>query len=221
MLLVTASFASVQRPLAAAEPWWDISRPVPARWHVARRPVLLAAALAPLSADAASDTVRMEGLRGEGKKKTFFPDFTALDSGLQIKDFKVGSGAMPVAGDRVSVDWTGVTIGYQGRYFQTRNKAKGGAFEGDGFLDFLVFRVGDGTVIPGIDEAVRSMQPGGIRRIIVPEEVGYPPSGFTKVGPKPSTFSGERALDFVLSSKADLMDKTLMFDLKLVKYSKE
>jgi hypothetical protein len=25
------------------------------------------------------------------------------------------------------------------------------------------------------------------------------------------------ALDFVLSSKADLMDKTLMFDLKLVK----
>ena len=31
----------------------------------------------------------------------------------------------------------------------------------------------------------------------------------------PSTFSGERALDFVLSSKQNMVDKTLMFDLKL------
>lgn len=50
----------------------------------------------------------------------------------------------------------------------------------------------------------------------MPAELGYPQDGFKTVGPKPSTFSGERALDFVLSSKADLMDKTLMFDIKLV-----
>ena len=61
------------------------------------------------------------------------------------------------------------------------------------------------------------MQPGGIRGIIVPAEIGYPSDGFQRVGPKPSTFSGERALDFVLSSKGDLMDKTLMFDIKLVR----
>ena len=76
--------------------------------------------------------------------------------------------------------------------------------------------VGDGTVIPGIDEAVRGMTAGSIRRIIVPEEIGYPRDGFRSVGPKPSTFSGERALDFVLASKSSMMDKTLMFDLKLV-----
>jgi hypothetical protein len=46
-----------------------------------------------------------------------------------------------------------------------------------------------------------------------------PKDGFKTVGPKPSTFSGERALDFVLSSKDDLMDKTLLFDLKLVSVS--
>ena len=39
--------------------------------------------------------------------------------------------------------------------------------------------------------------------------------GFKSVGPKPSTFSGERALDFVLASRDNMMDKTLMFDLKL------
>jgi hypothetical protein len=100
--------------------------------------------------------------------------------------------------------------------FQTRNKPKGGAFADDGFLqEPLAFTVGDKTVVPGIDEAVRGMAPGGIRRIIVPEEIGYPKDGFKSVGPKPSTFSGERALDFVLASRDNMMDKTLMFDLKL------
>ena len=169
----------------------------------------------------APGTVKMEGLRGEGKSTTTFSDFERTASGLQYKDFKPGSTelASPKKGDTVLVDWTGVTIGYQGRFFQTRNKPKGGAFAGDAFdVEYLAFAVGDGTVIPAINEAVQSMKPGGIRRIIVPEEIGYPrDSGFSKVGPKPSTFSGERALDFVLSSKADLMDKTLMFDIKLVR----
>lgn len=153
---------------------------------------------------ALEETVRMEGLRGEGKSKSFFSDFTSTDSGLQFKDFKVGSGPAPQSGDKVVVDWTGVTIGYQGRYFQARNKPKGGAFEGDGFLDFLRFTVGDGSVIPGIDEAVRTMSAGSVRRIIVPEEIGYPSTdrpAWKNVGPAPSTFSGERALDFVLSSR--------------------
>jgi hypothetical protein len=169
----------------------------------------------PAAAD--GETVRMEGLRGEGKATTFYPDYERTVSGLQYKDYKLGSGPPPRSGDRVTVDWTGVTIGYQARYFQTRNKAKGGAFAGDAFLDFLTFTVGDGTMIPGVDEAVRTMSAGGIRRVIVPAELGYPADGFTTVGPKPTTFSGERALDFVLKSKGDLMDKTLMFDLKLVK----
>lgn len=33
------------------------------------------------------------------------------------------------------------------------------------------------------------MKPGGIRRLIVPVELGYPDNDFNKKGPKPSTFS--------------------------------
>lgn len=161
----------------------------------------LAAAAIPSSSQwpafAAPDTVKMDGLRGEGKSTTMFSDFERTASGLQYKEFKPGDadGASPKAGDKVLVDWTGVTVGYQGRYFQTRNKPKGGAFAGDGFdIEYLAFTVGDGTVIPAIDEAVRAMKPGGIRRLIVPEEIGYPKDGFATVGPKPTTFSGERAL---------------------------
>ena len=87
---------------------------------------------------------------------------------------------------------------------------KGGAFADDGFMqEPLAFTVGDKTVVPGIDEAVRGMAPGGIRRIIVPEEIGYPKDGFKSVGPRPSTFSGERALDFGTIDLPDSMDHTL------------
>lgn len=44
--------------------------------------------------------------------------------------------------------------------------------------------------------------------MIVPPELGYPPEDpqHDRVGPKPSTFSGQRALDFVLKNQG-LVDK--------------
>lgn len=43
-------------------------------------------------------------------------------------------------------------------------------------------------------------------QIIVPSQIGYPASdrGHKKVGPKPTTFSGKRALDFVLEVRSML-----------------
>ena len=55
--------------------------------------------------------------------------------------------------------------------------------------DFLRFSLGDGSVVPGFQEAVTGMRPGGVRRVIVPVELGYPGGDFSKVGPKPTTFS--------------------------------
>ena len=196
-------------------------RPSASPLQLSRRAAAAMAGLGPMllpsrGARALEETVRMPGLNGPGKSKTFFSDFELSATGLQFKDYKLGAGAAPKLGDKVSLEWTGVTVGYQGRYFETRNKPKGGAFADDGFLqEPLAFTVGDGMVIPAIDEAVRGMASGGIRRIIVPEEIGYPADGWKSVGPKPSTFSGQRALDFVLASKDSMMDKTLMFDLKL------
>lgn len=53
---------------------------------------------------------------------------------------------------------------------------------------------------------------------IVPPNLGYPASdpSHTRVGPRPSTFSGQRALDFVLENK-ELIDKTLLFNVKLIR----
>jgi len=53
---------------------------------------------------------------------------------------------------------------------------------------------------------------------VVPPNLGYPSDDpkHERVGPRPSTFSGQRALDFVLQNK-ELIDKTLLFNIKLIR----
>jgi len=136
-----------------------------------------------------------------------------------VKDVKVGEGAAPRAGDRVVIDWSGYTIGYYGRPFEAAGKTKGGAFEAE--KDLFRFELGDKKVIPALERAVSDMRVGGVRQIIVPPELGYPPSdpGHDKIGPKPSTFSGQRALNFVLQNQG-LIDKTLLINVELKRVDK-
>ncbi|KAG8365782.1 hypothetical protein BUALT_Bualt17G0007600 [Buddleja alternifolia] len=168
-------------------------------------------------ASIASEFADMPALRGKdyGKTKMRYPDYTETNSGLQYKDLRVGSGPTPKIGETVVVDWDGYTIGYYGRIFEARNKTKGGSFEGDD-KDFYKFRLGSQEVIPAFEEAITGMALGGIRRIIVPPELGYPDNDYNKKGPRPTTFSGQRALDFVLRNQG-LIDKTLLFDIELLK----
>lgn len=156
-----------------------------------------------------------------GKPRTVYPDFTQKPSGLQYKMVREGTGAAPQPGDRVVVDWEGYTIGYYGRPFQTRNKVKGGAFDNTD-ADFFRWIVGSGTAVAALDEGIQDMKEGGITQIIVPAELGYPANGdgdHDIVGPKPSSFSGMRALNFVLDNK-NLIDKTLLINVRLVRVDK-
>ncbi|GBG63459.1 hypothetical protein CBR_g38077 [Chara braunii] len=161
--------------------------------------------------------VEMEALKGKdyGKTSMRYKDYTMTGSGLQYQDIRPGSGPSPSPGQLVVIDWDGFTIGYYGRIFEARNKAKGGSFEGNE-KDFYRFRLGKDKVIPAFEEAIATMKVGGVRRIIVPPGLGYPDNDFRKAGPQPTTFSGKRALSFVLNNKG-LIDKTLLFDIELLK----
>ena len=75
---------------------------------------------------------------------------------------------------------------------------------------------GKGASVAAVDEAVQYMKEGGITQIIVPAELGYPVKGDQEhdiVGPKPSTFSGKQALNFVLDNQ-NLIDKTLLINVR-------
>lgn len=143
-----------------------------------------------------------------------YSDFTKGANGLLYKDGKVGKGRTPQKGDRCVVEWTGYTIGYFGRPFETKRLQELDAKD----EDFLRFELGAGDVIPALELGVASMAEGGVRQIVVPPNLGYPSDdpSHSRVGPKPSTFSGQRALDFVLQNR-ELIDKTLLFNVKLIR----
>lgn len=163
------------------------------------------------------------------KSKMFSPefvqsydDFIKSDKGYQYKDVKVGSDTESITiedGDRVVYDWSGYTIGYFGRPFQAKGGPTGGAFDKD--LDFSRTIIGSHTVCLGVEDAFRTMKPGGIRQVVVPfGPLSYPPTDLehNQVGPKPTTFSGQRALNFVLENPR--VDRTLLFNLKLIRVDK-
>jgi FKBP-type peptidyl-prolyl cis-trans isomerase len=161
-----------------------------------------------------------------GKSRMRYPDYETTSSGLQYKELRAGdaSAPLPKAGDLCVIDFDGYTIGYYGRPFEARNKPKGSSFVDDD-KDFYRFTLGSGSVIPAIEEAVADMRPGAIRRLIVPVELGYPagknglPDSRLK-GPRPTTFAGQRALDFVLQNQG-LIDKTLLFDVELIRVDRK
>ncbi len=149
-----------------------------------------------------------------------YDDFVQTPEGWQYKDVKVGSGNTALeTGDRAVYDWSGYTIGYFGRPFEAKGGPQGGAFDKE--LDFSRVVIGSGTVVPGVEKALMTMKPGGVRQVIVPYgNLSYPADDLehNRVGPKPTTFSGQRALNFVLENPR--VDRTLLFNVKLIRIDK-
>lgn len=68
-------------------------------------------------------------------------------------------------------------------------------------------KLGDGAVIPGLEEVMIGMKPGGKRRALVPPEVGYTDPGLE---PQPPTFATKRQL--MVHSK-----EALLFEVEVLK----
>ena len=86
-------------------------------------------------------------------------------SGLKYTDLLVGTGATPQRGQTVTVHYTGTLE--NGKKF-------------DSSLDRGTpadFRIGVGSVIKGWDEGLMTMKVGGKRRLVIPANLGYGPSG--------------------------------------------
>lgn len=100
-------------------------------------------------------------------------------SGLQIIDTQVGTGASPKTGQTALVHYTG---------WLYVNGAKGKKF--DSSVDRnepFDFPVGRGQVIRGWDEGVATMKVGGKRTLIIPPELGYGARGAGGIIPPNAT----------------------------------
>ncbi len=100
---------------------------------------------------------------------------TTTASGLVIEELSVGSGGTAMAGQVVSVHYTGwLTDGTKFDSSKDRNEA----FE---------FSLGAGHVIRGWDEGVQGMQVGGRRKLTIPPALGYGAHGAGGVIPPNAT----------------------------------
>jgi peptidylprolyl isomerase len=87
-------------------------------------------------------------------------------SGLKYQDLKLGSGESPTRGGSVLVDY----VGWREDGFKFDS-----SFD-PGRLPFS-FRLGAGKVIRGWEEGVATMKVGGVRRLVIPPDLGYGRSG--------------------------------------------
>ena len=187
-----------------------------------RRGVFRTAATAAVAAIAGTSiSLPANANQAEGVNLQQYEDFTKAPEGFSYRDVNVGTGVSPSIGDRVVYEWSGYTIGYFGRPFEAKGGPQGGAFDKN--QDYSRTVLGKGEVVKGLELAMQSMKVGGIRQIIVPYgELGYPSTkedaSHDKIGPKPTTFSGERALNFVLDNPR--VDRTLLFNVKMIRVDK-
>lgn len=85
---------------------------------------------------------------------------------LEIKELEEGTGAEAKAGDKVTVQYVGVSY-KNGKEFDSswsRNEP-------------FSFSLGAGEVIPGWDQGVEGMKVGGRRELIIPPELAYGEAG--------------------------------------------
>lgn len=104
---------------------------------------------------------------------------TTTASGLQYEDTVEGSGDVAVAGNHVTVHYTGWLLD---------NGAKGAKFDSSKDRnDPFEFPLGAGHVIKGWDEGVQGMKVGGTRLLTIPAELGYGARGAGGVIPPNAT----------------------------------
>jgi FKBP-type peptidyl-prolyl cis-trans isomerase len=116
---------------------------------------------------------RLNPGQGDQNPAAANPDFEIIttDSGLQYQDLAIGSGPVANPGDTVAVHYTGWLT--DGTKFDS-SLDRGRPFE---------FTLGEGGVIKDWDEGVAGMQPGGVRKLIIPAALGYGERGAGDVIP--------------------------------------
>ena len=137
--------------------------------------------------------------------------FQTLSNGVQIKDFKVGSGDSTVSSrSQIQLQISGRLLNLNGiPFYNTKNNNP------DGFGAVpLTIQLGQNQALPGLETGVQGMRKGGIRRIIIPQDLAY--KAFPDLEPQPTNPTDQRALDSVM--KNPRRDGAVLFDVQVERF---
>jgi peptidylprolyl isomerase/FKBP-type peptidyl-prolyl cis-trans isomerase FkpA len=105
---------------------------------------------------------------------TIYEEYSASESALYI-DTRIGDGKEVQNGNNVAVLYKGYLT--SGELFDQNRLNE------ENKLEPFVFQVGSGQVIPGWEATIPGMKAGGSRRLIIPAQFGYGPSGQGQIPP--------------------------------------
>jgi FKBP-type peptidyl-prolyl cis-trans isomerase len=120
---------------------------------------------------------------GDGGSANAIPTAPSTNVPFSTVDLQVGTGAEATNGRAVAVNYTGWV------YSTTAADNKGTMFDTSIGRSPYVFTVGTG-VIAGFSQGVQGMRVGGLRRVVIPPNLGYGAAG------GPPTIPGNATLIF-------------------------
>ncbi len=113
---------------------------------------------------------------------------TTTADGLEYGDITSGSGAAAAAGSNVTVNYSGWT--QDGKLFDSSR--------GSGRTPLEVRNLGQATVVKGWNEGIQGMKLGGVRRLVIPPQLGYGAQGYAPVIPPNATLTFDVELVCIL-----------------------
>uniref|UniRef100_A0A7S0CE61 peptidylprolyl isomerase n=1 Tax=Proboscia inermis TaxID=420281 RepID=A0A7S0CE61_9STRA len=130
-----------------------------------------------------------------------------LPSGVSYQDLRLGDGDVVSEGKRVNIQWS-------------LKRSNGYSIDSSSNNDSVpfIFIVGakkGQRAIAGLDEGIRGMRVGGIRRIIMPPILTYV-EGLDdgKPGPIPPGFGPKQRIKRVIELRMDVPDESFLLDIK-------
>lgn len=136
-----------------------------------------------------------------------------LNSGVTYRDLREGTGdAAVVEGNRVNIQWV-------------LKRSNGYSIDASSNNDSVpfIFLVGSTSgsnqrAIAGLDEGIRGMKVGGIRRIVIPPSLAYIEGlDDDSPGPVPVGFGPKQRIRRVMENRMEVPDETFLLDVKLTR----
>ena len=133
--------------------------------------------------------------------------YKKLPSGVIYADLRPGNGEEVKEGSRVNLQWV---LRKSNGYFVDSSEVNGSVP--------FIFTVGDGSAIKGVDEGMRGMKAGGVRRLLIPPSLAYV-DGLEdgKPGPLPVGFGPRQQMRRVQNVRKDVPGEYIYLEVQVTR----
>lgn len=134
--------------------------------------------------------------------------YKKLDDGVIYADLRTGSsGEAATVGSRVNLQWV---LRKSNGYFVDSSEVNNSVP--------FIFTIGDGNAIQGVDEGIRGMKVGGVRRLLIPPRLAYV-EGLEdgKPGPLPVGFGPRQQMRRVQGVRKDVPGEYVFLEVQLTR----